>query len=118
MLVQQLPVGVAAVLPTPVRVHEQARRGRLGPKRPLQGTGHQPFGHGGPDLPADELLAGRVLKSARVGPVAVGQRRVRDVTDPVGLGGLGPVEQPVRGAAQPVGGVGRARGEGLGLQGP
>ena len=38
--VQQLPIGVAAVLPTlpgttPVGMHEQAWSGRLGPKRPL-----------------------------------------------------------------------------------
>ena len=119
VLVQQLPIRVAAVLAAAVGVDEQARGGRLGPKGPLQGTGHQLCGHGGPDLPADDLLAGHVLKGAQVGPVAVGQRQIRNITDPtpVGPGGRGLVEQPVRGAAQPVGRVGRARGVGLGLQG-
>ena len=69
-------------------------------------------------MPADYLLTGHVLKSAQVGPVAVGQRQVGDVTDPdpIGLSGLGLVEQPVRRAAQPVGRIGGARREGLGLQ--
>ena len=40
VVVQQFAVGIAAVLPalpgtTPVGVHEQTRRGRLGPKGPL-----------------------------------------------------------------------------------
>ena len=64
VVVQQLSVGIAAILSAAIGVHEQARHGRLRPKCALQGTGHQLLGHGGPDLPADDLLAGHVLKSA------------------------------------------------------
>ena len=35
VVVQQLAVGVAAVLPTPVGMDHEARRGRLSPKSPL-----------------------------------------------------------------------------------
>ena len=58
-------------------------------------------------MPADYLLTGHVMKSAEVGPtgydpVAVGQRQIGDVTnpDPIGLRGLGLVEQPVGRAAR------------------
>ena len=56
----------------------------------------------GPDLPADLLRAGHVLKGASVGPVAVGQRQVRDSADPhpIRLGRLGLVEEPVGGAGR------------------
>ena len=120
VLVQQLPIRVAAVLPAAVRMHQQAQRRRLGPKSPLQGPGDQFFRHGRPDLPADYVLAGHVLKGAPVGLVAVGQRQIRAIADPdpVRLGRLGLVNQPVWRAPQPVGGIGRARGERLGRQGP
>ena len=102
VVVQSFAVGIAAVLPalpgtTPVGVDEQAGRGRLRPKGPLQGAGHQFFGHGGSDLPAHHLLAGHVLKGAQVGPLAIGQWQIRDVAHPypVGLGRLGLVEQSV-----------------------
>ena len=56
----------------------------------------------------------------RLGPVAVGQRWIRNSIDPqpIILSGLGLVEQPIRRAAQPAGRVGGARHEGLWLQGP
>ena len=69
-------------------------------------------------MPADDLLTGRILKSTQVGPVAVGQGQAGDVADsePVGLGGLALVQQPVGRATQPVGRVRGARGEGLRLE--
>ena len=51
-------------------------------------------------LPAADLLTDQVLKGAPVGPLAVGQRQIRDIADPhpVRLGRLGLVEESVRGA--------------------
>ena len=123
--VQEGAVGVAAVLAalpgtTPVGVDDKVRSRWLGKKGPLQGRGDQFFRHVGRHVPAlpgttHDVLGARVLKGAQIGPLAVGQGQLRDVGDPhpVGLGGLGLVEQPVGGAAQPVRGVGRARGVGF-----
>ena len=86
--VEHFAVPVTAILPAAVGVHEQAGRGRLGPK------------------------------SAQVGPVAIGQGQVRDITHPslISLGRLGLVEQSVRGAAQIMRRVSGAWSKGLRLQ--
>ena len=117
VVVAQLPVGVAALLPTPVGVDEQAGRRRLRPKSALQGTGNELLRHRGTNLPAKHLLVGHILVCAQICPVAISQRQVRS-TDPdsVALSGLGLVEEQVRCTAQAVRGVGGARGIGLGLQ--
>ena len=74
MVVEQLAIGVAAVLPAAVGVHNKPGRGRLGKKAPLQGRGDQLFGHGGGHVPAHDVLAARVLEGAQIGPMAVGER--------------------------------------------
>lgn len=62
-------------------------------------------------LPAADLLTDQVLKGAPVGPLAVGQRQIRDIADshPVRLGRLGLVEESVRGAFGSGGSAARAR---------
>jgi hypothetical protein len=61
------------------------------------------------------VLADHILKGAQVGPASISQGQVDDVTHPdlVGLYRLRLVEQLVWRAAQPVGGIGRAQGEGF-----
>lgn len=117
LVVRQLPLRVAAVLPPTDRV------------RPRSGGTSKP-GVGGWDqnacckarvtnssgmvaraLPAADLLTDQVLKGAPVGPLAVGQRQTRDIADshPVRLGRLGLVEESVRGAFGSGGSAARAR---------
>ncbi|NKI89627.1 hypothetical protein HBN54_002225 [Hymenobacter sp. 1B] len=91
VLAEQGTVDIATVLPalpgtTPVGVDDQARGGRLAEKSPLQGGGHQFFGHTCAHAPADHVLGAHILKGTEVGPTGY---------DPVavGLGGLGLVEQ-------------------------
>ena len=69
---------------------------------------------------AHHVLGAHVLKGAQVRPRAIGQRQIREVAHPdlVGLGWARLVEQQVRRAPLPVGRIGGARDEGLGLQGP
>ena len=43
MGVEPLPISVTTVLPAPVGIHEQARRGRLCPRGALESSGDQPF---------------------------------------------------------------------------
>nr|GFC51153.1 hypothetical protein [Tanacetum cinerariifolium] len=64
------------------------------------------------------LLADHILARTEVGPVPVGQGKVGNITDLelVSPCRFGLVEQAVGGAAQPVGGISRARRRGLGLQ--
>ena len=69
VVVEQLPVGVAAVLAalpgtTAVGVDDKAWGGRLGEKGPLQGRGDQFFRHRGPHVPAHHVLGAHVLKGA------------------------------------------------------
>jgi hypothetical protein len=74
VVVEQFAVDVAAVLPTTVRVHEQAGRGWLGPKSALQGRSNQFLRHGSYDVPAHYLLADYILIRTQISPGAVGQR--------------------------------------------
>ena len=65
--VQDRTVGVAAILAalpgtTPVGVDDEAWGRRLGKKGPLQGRGDQFLGHGGPHMPAHDVLGCRVLE--------------------------------------------------------
>ena len=69
-------------------------------------------------LPARNVLGAPALKGAPVRPRAIGQGQIRDTADPepVGLGGLGLVEEPVGSTPSAVDRTGRAQGEDLGLQ--
>ena len=82
MAVQQFAIGVAALIPAAVGVHEQTGRGRLGLKSALQGRGNQIIVHRGYDVPAYHLLADHILIGAQVSPVAVGQWQLGDITYP------------------------------------
>jgi hypothetical protein len=55
VVVQQLALGIAAVLPTVVEVHEQIWGGERSPKYSLQGAVHQFLGHSGSNLPTDHI---------------------------------------------------------------
>ena len=83
VLVEQGAVGGSAVLPAPVGVDEQARRGRLRLKSALQSASNQLFGNGGHDVLAHHLLADHILVRAQVGPLAVSQRQTGEVTEPI-----------------------------------
>ena len=72
VVVQQLAVHVATVLPAAVGVDKQVRCGRLSSKSALQGAGNQIFGHGSHHVPTHYLLADHILVRAQVSPVAVG----------------------------------------------
>jgi len=73
VVMEPLPVDIAAVLPATVGMHEELG-GQLRQKRALQGGGDQFFGHGGGYVPAHEVLAVHVLEGAQLGLGTSGER--------------------------------------------